>query len=191
MLSRMGLVMLVGKGLLGTRTGRSLVGRLGRSAAKTVLSRLGKTATGAEPSDAGRAGGQSYGRRAGQGAGAGQGDATCPPVYALPEEGAFTSSSGDAGREAALSALEAHIVSFTNGRVRLRHPALRQPEAHALLREALGCQDCFTALTFSARAGSILLEYDGRSLSRADFGEAALPLGRFLAQWDQERRTRE
>lgn len=228
MLSRMGLVMLVGKGLLGTRTGRSLVGRLGRSAAKTVLSRLGKTATGAEPSDAGRAGGQGYGRRAGQGAGAGQGGrmggrprgcaghagrggndrqdvlrdmlldvqpgqggATCPTVYALPEEGAFTSSSGDADREAALSALEAHIVSFTNGRVRLRHPALRQPEAHALLREALGCQDCFTALTFSARTGSILLEYDGRSLSRADFGEAALPLGRFLAQWDQERRTRE
>lgn len=219
MLSRMGLVMLVGKGLLGTRTGRELVGRLGRGAAKTVLARLGKTAAGAEATGAGRTNVQAHGRRAGQGgrmdgrprgcgghAGCGgerqdalrdmlldvlpgQGDAACPPVYSLPGESSVASSA-DAGREAALSALEAHIVSFINGRVRLRHPALRQPEAHAFLREALGCRDCFTALTFSARTGSILLEYDGRRLSRADFGEAALPLGRFLAQWDQERRVR-
>lgn len=218
MLSRMGLVMLVGKGLLGTRTGRRLVGRLGRGAAKTVLARLGKTATGAAWPDVGRSGGQGNGRRAGQNPQVGQAlrtggrpggcaghsgeelrdglrdtvrDMLSRPEATLPSSSRTllvaapsTASVGDIGREAALSALAAHIVSFINGRVRLRHPALRQPEAHGPLREALGRQGCFTALTFSARTGSILLEYDGHRLSRADFCEAALPLGRFLASCD-------
>ena len=46
MLSRMGLVMLAGKGLLGTRTGRALVGRLGRRLARTALAGTGRAARG-------------------------------------------------------------------------------------------------------------------------------------------------
>lgn len=114
---------------------------------------------------------------------------TIPPRN-TPREGDMTGPETvgtDVCREAALSALAAHTVSKTRGRVRVRHPALRRPEAHAPLREALDRQRCFTALTFSARTGSLLLEYDGHRLSHADFCEAALPLGRFLAQYDQAR----
>lgn len=193
MLSRMGLVMLAGKGILGTRTGRMLVGRLGRSAARRVFGSLG----GLGGHGAGQGGGR-QGRQGGRSAGCGGGEQpdglwksvldVLPKREAsasAPEDVPVGSVSGDRRREAALAALAAHIVSFTDGRVRLRHPALRHAGTHAPLQEALARTGCFTALTFSERTGSILLEYDGRHLSRADFCEAALPLGWFLAQCDR------
>lgn len=206
MLNRMGLVILAGKGLLGTRTGRALVERLGRSIARTVLVRLRTAAAGTDdlPANGRRSGqnGRMDVRHGGPGRGRKDGlmdavlDAlpqrekgTIPPRN-TPREGEMTGPETvgtDVCREAALSALAAHTVRVTRGRVRLRHPALRRPEAHAPLREALDRQRCFTALTFSARTGSLLLEYDGHRLSHADFCEAALPLGRFLAQCDQAR----
>lgn len=206
MLNRMGLVILAGKGLLGTRTGRALVERLGRSIARTALARLRKAAAGTDdlPASGRRSGqnGRMDRRHGGHGRGRQDGlmdavlDAlpqrekgTIPPRN-TPREGDMTGPETvgtDVCRETALSALAAHTVSKTRGRVRLRHPALRRPEAHAPLREALDRQRCFTALTFSARTGSLLLEYDGHRLSHADFCEAALPLGRFLAQCDQAR----
>lgn len=214
MLSRMGLVMLAGKGLLGTRTGRALVGRLGRSIARTALAGLGKAVAGSDDLVTGRRGGQGgrmEGRHGGHGRGKrqdGLADAV-PDVPPLREEAArpavpagtvsvphatpkgYAADTGpdtaaeDICREAALAALAAHTVSVTRGRVRLRHPALRQAETHAPLREVLARRHCFTALTFSARTGSLLLEYDGHRLSHADFCEAALPLGQFLARCDQ------
>lgn len=212
MLSRMGLVMLAGKGLLGTRTGRALVGRLGRSVMRVACDRLGKSAAGADvfPSDGGNRRGGQAGRMAGRFAAGGRRERTdglwetarellCSRTDAATAVGmpadrktADTSAdhpSGEDRREAALTALAAHIVSFIDGRVRLRHPALQQPETHVLLREALDRESFFTALTFSARTGSLLLEYDGRRLSRADFCEAALPLGWFLAQWERLRQA--
>lgn len=207
MLNRMGLVILAGKGLLGTRTGRALVERLGRSIARTALARLRKAAAGTDDLPAsGRRNGQN-GRMGGRHGGHGRGkpqdgimDAVLDvllqrekgriPPRNTPREGDMTgpeTAEPEVCREAALSALAAHTVSVTRGRVRLRHPALRRPEAHAPLREALDRQRCFTALTFSARTGSLLLEYDGHHLSHADFCEAALPLGRFLAKCDQAR----
>lgn len=205
MLNRMGLVILAGKGLLGTRTGRALVERLGRSVARAALARLRNAAAGTDDLPAsGRRSVQNArmdGRYGGHGRGKRQDglmDAvrdvlpqrvkgTIPPRN-TPHEGDMTGpekAETDVCREAALSALAAHTVSATRGRVRLRHPALRRPEAHTPLREALDRQQCFTALTFSPRTGSLLLEYDGHRLSHADFCEAALPLGRFLAQCDQ------
>lgn len=221
MLSRMGLVMLAGKGILGTRTGRALVGRLGRSIARTAFAGLGKVVAGADGTAGPQPGGQENcrpggkgGRLAGRPRGHGRGgrqtgladvartalsgrdEAACPPAYALPDDAPFSAAGGDpaAGmaeetaaekrRAAALRALDAHMVSFINGRARLRHPALRQTAVHAPLRDALARAGCFTALTFSARTGSLLLEYDGRRLSPADFCDAALPLGWFLARCD-------
>ncbi len=206
MLNRMGLVILAGKGLLGTRTGRALVERLGRSIARTALARLRTAAAGTDdlPASGRRSGqnGRMDRRHGGHGRGRQDGlmDAVLDalpqrekgmiPPRNTPREGDMTGPETvgtDVCRETALSALAAHTVSKTRGRVRLRHPALRRPEAHAPLREALDRQRCFTALTFSARTGSLLLEYDGHRLSHADFCEAALPLGRFLAQCDQAR----
>ncbi|WP_297261982.1 hypothetical protein [uncultured Desulfovibrio sp.] len=207
MLSRMGLVMLAGKGLLGTRTGRALVGRLGRGIVRTALDKLGRSAGGADvflPDGGGRRGGQA-GRMAGRCAAGGRREQTdglwetaqelltpsdAAAACGMPADRKATDAVADrpvddACRKAALTALAAHTVSFIDGRVRLRHPALRRPETHAPLREALARESIFSALTFSARTGSLLLEYDGRRLSHADFCEAALPLGWFLAQWER------
>lgn len=208
MLSRMGLVMLAGKGLLGTRTGRALVGRLGRSIARSAFDKLGRAEAGTEGEASGggsRRGGQA-GRMTGRSAGGGRRERT-DGLWEAAQELLFTrrdtpaadgmsaaSKAGDTSadglsaeeiREDALKALAAHTVSFTNGRVRVRHPALRLWETHAPLREALTREPFFTTLTFSARTGSLLLEYDGRLASRADFSEAALPLGWFLALWER------
>lgn len=208
LMSRMGLVMLAGKGLLGTRTGRTLVGRLGRSLARTALAGLSKAAAGTDDLPGGRRngqGGRAAGRHGGHSGHGGRSQDGLMDVVldVLPqrEKGTIPARhvplAGDATgptttetavcREAALSALAAHTVSVTRGRVRLRHPALRQPETHAPLREALAREPFFTALTFSARTGSLLLEYDGSRCTHADFCEAALPLGWFLAQHDQAR----
>ena len=87
----------------------------------------------------------------------------------------------DARREAALEALMRHIASFTDGRVRLRHEAFKEQAIHAALRQALEQTGQFTAVEFQAATGSVLLRYDAGRLSRADFLEAAMPLGLFLA----------
>ncbi|HJA79986.1 MAG TPA: hypothetical protein H9784_10565 [Candidatus Desulfovibrio intestinavium] len=109
-----------------------------------------------------------------------------PPLAASAGEASIDvaelPSDAAAERRAALAALLAHITSFTDGRVRLRHSALRADAVHAPLREALELAGCFTGLTFSRRTGSLLLEYDPQRHSRADFLEAALPVGFFLAR---------
>lgn len=226
MLSRMGLVMLAGKGLLGTRTGRALVGRLGRRLARTALAGMGRTVAGTDGAEGPQPGRREEHRRDGQGGpgngragghGGGQrrggladvarallsatdgaatrpvpvppGDATAVSAGEDTTAGMRAESAADWRRAAALEALEAHMVSFINGRARLRHPALRLAAVHAPLRDALAQAGCFTALTFSARTGSLLLEYDGSQLSRADFCAAALPLGWFLARCDAASRA--
>lgn len=105
-----------------------------------------------------------------------------PVVPSAATEAEQSATAGNEERAAALAALLAHVTSFTDGRVRLRHPALRERAFHAPLRELLERADCFTGLTFSQRAGSLLLEYVPQRHSRADFWEAALPVGFFLAR---------
>lgn len=97
------------------------------------------------------------------------------------EAPADVESPADARRKAALEALMRHVVSFTDGRVRLRHEALKEQVVHAALRQALEQTEQFTAVEFKAATGSVLLRYDAGRLSRADFLEAAMPLGLFLA----------
>lgn len=84
--------------------------------------------------------------------------------------------------EAVLRCLAAYIVSFTEGRVRLRHPALRAaPVPDALRRELLehpGVQEA----TFNTVTGSALLLYDAGQLDRSELLAALLPLGRYLVQ---------
>lgn len=91
-------------------------------------------------------------------------------------------ASPDQRRAAAMEALLAHVASFTDGRVRVRHPVLREVAVHEALREELTRCGCFTGMTFNAKTGSLLLEYDPRRHSRADFLEAAVPVGLLLAR---------
>ena len=90
--------------------------------------------------------------------------------------------SSAAEREAALKALARHIVSFTDGRVRLRHEVFKKAFVHAPLQQALTAGGMFTSVEFKASTGSALLLYDAGKMSRTEFMEAALPLGSFLAE---------
>lgn len=106
---------------------------------------------------------------------------TIPGMQALPSD-TPADTAAEQRRAAALDALLAHITSFADGRVRLRHPVLREAAVHVPLREELTRAGCFTGLTFNAKTGSLLLEYDPRRHSRADFLDAALPVGLLLAR---------
>ena len=84
--------------------------------------------------------------------------------------------------EAALRCLAAHIVSFTEGRVRLRHPVLRAAPLPEELRRELLEHTGLREATFNGRTGSILLLYDAGQLDRPGLLAALLPLGRYLVQ---------
>ena len=64
--------------------------------------------------------------------------------------------------------IEKHITSFIDGRVRVRHPALRVEENAAPLRELLGSLPGMRQVAINSRTGSLLLEYDPARLSRED-----------------------
>ena len=72
------------------------------------------------------------------------------------------------------------LASFVDGRVRLRHPALKKPETLALLEQsALSLEGVLTAQG-NSRTGSLLVSYDPDKLSRAKLLEIAEQLKMFL-----------
>ncbi|HJD96962.1 hypothetical protein [Mailhella massiliensis] len=87
-----------------------------------------------------------------------------------------------AAREEARAALMRHIVSFTDGRVRLRHKAFRDASLHSPLTDALAKSGPWKSIRFNAATGSALLCYDPQ-MSREAFLDAALPLGAFLTAY--------
>ena len=107
-------------------------------------------------------------------------DADIIDVCAVEKTASARSSAAE--REAALKALARHIVSFTDGRVRLRHEVFKKAFVHAPLQQALTAGGMFTSVEFKASTGSALLLYDAGKMSRTEFMEAALPLGSFLAE---------
>ena len=83
--------------------------------------------------------------------------------------------------ETALRCLAAHVTSFTEGRVRLRHPALHVAAGLEELRRQLLTRPGVRDVTFNPVTGSALLLYDAGQLDRLGLLAAALPLGFFLA----------
>lgn len=73
------------------------------------------------------------------------------------------------------------ITSFIDGRVRLRHPALKHGETADMAAAALGAVDGVTEVKVNPVTGSLLLFYDPEELSRekllelAEQGTALLP----------------
>lgn len=73
------------------------------------------------------------------------------------------------------------ITSFIDGRVRLRHPALKQREIADMAAASLGAVDGVTEVKVNPVTGSLLLFYDPEVLSRekllklAEQGTAVLP----------------
>ena len=62
--------------------------------------------------------------------------------------------------------LDAHIASFIDGRVRVRHRALRDAETVEQARASLTAAPGVRAATVNCHTGSLLLEYDPQALDR-------------------------
>lgn len=65
------------------------------------------------------------------------------------------------------------VVSFTEGRLRLRHPALKDTALADLVTTVLGQKEGITSVAVNPRVGSLLLFYDPTKISRAALMELA------------------
>ena len=66
-----------------------------------------------------------------------------------------------------------HITSFVDGRVRLRHPALKDAATAELVCSVVGAVDGITSVQSNPRTGSLLIFYDAEKLSREQLLELA------------------
>ena len=66
-----------------------------------------------------------------------------------------------------------HIASFVDGRVRLRHPALKDAATAELVCSVVGAVDGITSVQSNPRTGSLLIFYDAEKLSREQLLELA------------------
>lgn len=73
-----------------------------------------------------------------------------------------------------------YVSSFMEGRVRLRHPALRQPAVVEEARPYLLHVGGITSVVFSVNTGSVLILYDTQQLSTDQLIRYALPWAAFL-----------
>lgn len=58
------------------------------------------------------------------------------------------------------------IASFYDGRVRIRHTALKDPEFMATVQQMVGAQDGIIEMRANPRTGSLLVLYDPERISR-------------------------
>lgn len=79
---------------------------------------------------------------------------------------------------AAMQVMEQSTKSFVAGRVRVRHPALEHMTGTGAIGRALAEKGIHC--TWNTRAGSALLTYDARRMSKKQFMQAALPFARSL-----------
>ena len=74
-----------------------------------------------------------------------------------------------------------HITSFVDGRVRLRHPALKDAATAELVCSVVGAVEGITSVQSNTRTGSLLIYYDAEKLTReqllalAEQGAAFVP----------------
>ena len=66
-----------------------------------------------------------------------------------------------------------HITSFVDGRVRLRHPALKDAATAELFCSVVGAVEGLSAVQSNPRTGSLLIFYDAEKLSREQLLELA------------------
>ena len=75
-----------------------------------------------------------------------------------------------------------YVRSFMDGRVRVRHPALRDAAIAGKARAALLRGDGVRDIELNPLSGSALILYDSTRLSQDRLIEAGLPLGRLAGQ---------
>ncbi|MCD7984460.1 MAG: hypothetical protein LUG19_09460 [Desulfovibrio sp.] len=59
-----------------------------------------------------------------------------------------------------------YVRSFSDGRVRIRHPALRREDVAATAKEKLSAVDGVRSLEFNTLSGSVLILYDSARLPK-------------------------
>lgn len=59
-----------------------------------------------------------------------------------------------------------YVTSFSDGRVRIRHPALRREAVAATVREKLAAIDGVLSVDFNTVSGSVLILYDSARLPK-------------------------
>ena len=59
-----------------------------------------------------------------------------------------------------------YVTSFSDGRVRIRHPALRREAVAATAREKLAAIDGVLSVDFNTVSGSVLILYDSARLPK-------------------------
>ena len=59
-----------------------------------------------------------------------------------------------------------YVTSFSDGRVRIRHPALRREAVAAAAREKLAAIDGVLSVDFNTVSGSVLILYDSARLPK-------------------------
>lgn len=64
--------------------------------------------------------------------------------------------------------IESFVASFVDGRVRLRHPALKKAEQAEQARELLAVLPGMLRVSANSRTGSLLIEYDPAQISCED-----------------------
>ncbi len=81
-----------------------------------------------------------------------------------------------------MSSVSDCIVSFVDGRVRLRHDALKNPEIAAVAEAAAGGIDGVTSVRVNPVTGSLLVFYDPDRLSRERLAALADEWSAFLPE---------
>ena len=78
------------------------------------------------------------------------------------------------------------ITSFVDGRVRLRHPALKDKDTAALVCTVVGGVDGITAVQANPVTGSLLIYYDAEKLTREQLLELAEQGAAFIPGLNEE-----
>lgn len=73
-----------------------------------------------------------------------------------------------------------YVTSFIDGRVRLRHPALRDAATVAEVRPRIEGLSGMRSAAFNVQTGSVLLQYDPAVLSREELIRQAAPWAEYL-----------
>lgn len=164
-------------------TGRLLLGLLGGLGKGMAIAGGGRAVSGLARMALGGKGG-----RGGTAGGKGRGGRARSPE--APLSGMRSEADAASGQlysdETALRCLAEHCVSFTEGRVRVRHSALRAVAVPEDVRRQLLEHPGLREVTFNPVTGSALLLYDAEILDRPGLLAAALPLGRYLARSTME-----
>ena len=79
-----------------------------------------------------------------------------------------------------------HITSFVDGRVRLRHPALKDAATAELVCSVVGAVEGISAVQSNPRTGSLLIYYAAEKLTREQLLELAEQGAAFIPGMDGE-----